>query len=156
MKPGVKFKLTFTDKDLMRRLNKVEKSIRSDAAKGLRAAQNYLIANIKTYYIDNSGLHVDTGNLINSITEDEIQLGKTSWITFGPHAVYAAIHEFGGVIRATHAPYLVFMIDGNLIRTKSVTIPARPYIRPVIDRDGDEALALLGKTIGSIINGEWS
>lgn len=152
------FRLTFDDRDLKKRLNKVEAAVKKEAVeKGLRAAEYFLIGNIKIYLIESSGLNMQSGNLLNSIQEAELHIGKKSYVTFGPHAVYAAIHEFGGVIRATHAPFLVFMTkDGKLVRTKSVTIPARPYIRPVMDRDGDEALKLLGDTIGSIIDNKWS
>jgi phage gpG-like protein len=47
--------------------------------------------------------------------------------------VYAAIHEFGGIITAKRE-YLVFQLDdGEWVRTKSVAIPARPYFQPVIE-----------------------
>jgi phage gpG-like protein len=47
--------------------------------------------------------------------------------------VYAKIHEYGGVIRA-RGKYLTFIgSDGKRVFTKSVTIPARPYMRPAVD-----------------------
>ncbi len=46
----------------------------------------------------------------------------------GSGLVYAAIHQFGGVIKPKTAPALVFRLGGRLIRTQSVTMPARPYI----------------------------
>lgn len=150
-------KLTFDDGDLKRRLKQVDNAVRVEAIeKGLKSAALFLIANIKIYLVESSGLNVQTGNLLNSIELDELVISDKSYIMFGAHTVYAAIHEFGGIIQATHAPYLVFMIDGHLIRTKMVTIPARPYMRPVIDRDGAEALKLLGTTIGGIIDSNWS
>lgn len=51
----------------------------------------------------------------------------------GTDKIYAAIHEFGGVITPKSAPALVFEIDGQLIITQSVTIPERPYLRPALD-----------------------
>lgn len=46
----------------------------------------------------------------------------------GTNLVYAAIHEYGGIIKAKNAPYLVFKIGDKWIRTKQVTMPARPYL----------------------------
>lgn len=41
---------------------------------------------------------------------------------------YAAIHQFGGTIVPKSADALAFVIGGQLVRTKKVTIPARPYL----------------------------
>ncbi len=148
--------LKFDDRELMRRLKKVDVAVRQRAAsKGLKAGAEHLIGAIKVNIAEIP--LVDEGNLMNSVTEDELHLGKTSWIDFGPHTVYAAIHEFGGVILPTNSPYLVFEgKDGKLVFTKSVTMPARPYIRPAVDTEGDEALRILGKTLGSEIEGAFS
>lgn len=149
-------KLTFDDSDLKRRLAKVEAAVKTEAtSKGLRAGSNYLVGQIKVNITDIN--LIDTGDLLNSVTEDELHLGQHAYVTFGPHKIYAAIHEFGGVILPIHGPYLVFMgKDGKLVFTKSVTMPARPYIRPALDEHGDEALDLMGKTIGDILDGKWA
>jgi len=48
-------------------------------------------------------------------------------------AVYAAIHEFGGIITAKRE-YLVFQLDdGSWVTTRTVAIPATPYFQPVIE-----------------------
>lgn len=46
---------------------------------------------------------------------------------------YALIHELGGVITPVVAKMLAFEINGQLVFAKSVTIPARPYLRPSAD-----------------------
>lgn len=46
---------------------------------------------------------------------------------------YALIHELGGVITPKQAKVLVFEIDGRKVFARSVTIPARPYLRPAAD-----------------------
>lgn len=47
---------------------------------------------------------------------------------------YALIHELGGVIKARRAKALAFELpDGSLRFAGSVTIPARPYLRPAAD-----------------------
>jgi phage gpG-like protein len=47
-------------------------------------------------------------------------------------AVYAAIHQFGGVIKAKNVPYLRFKVGDRWASKKQVTIPARPFF-PVND-----------------------
>ncbi len=49
-------------------------------------------------------------------------------VEVGSNKVYAAIHQFGGVITAKTGRGLVFKIGGQFIRKRSVTIPARPYL----------------------------
>lgn len=46
---------------------------------------------------------------------------------------YALIQELGGVVVPLVAKALAFEIDGQLVFAKSVTIPARPYLRPAAD-----------------------
>lgn len=40
----------------------------------------------------------------------------------------AAIHQFGGTIRAKTKEFLSFRLNGRWVKTKAVKIPARPYI----------------------------
>ena len=48
--------------------------------------------------------------------------------------VYAAIHEFGGVIKTKGSGYLRFQDqDGYWHTVKEVVMPARPYVRPAFD-----------------------
>jgi phage gpG-like protein len=70
----------------------------------------------------------------------------------GPAVIYGRIHEEGGVIRPVHGEWLVFKVKvatmlrrtraghyrraGAIyawIKTKKVTIPARPYLRPALE-----------------------
>lgn len=51
--------------------------------------------------------------------------GTVEW---GSNKVYAAIQQFGGTIKPKAGGALVFKLGGNLVRVKSVTIPARPYL----------------------------
>lgn len=47
---------------------------------------------------------------------------------------YALIHELGGVITPLVAKVLAFRLaDGTEVFARSVTIPARPYLRPAAD-----------------------
>ncbi|MEP9402039.1 hypothetical protein [Sphingomonas sp. VNH70] len=49
--------------------------------------------------------------------------------------VYALIHELGGVIKPVTAKALAFGDgQGGMVFVQSVTIPARPYLRPAADK----------------------
>ncbi len=72
-----------------------------------------------------------TGALGRSIQIDSSDLrDKVPSVRVGTSLVYAAIHEFGGIIRAKRVPRLVFKIGGELVMVKSVRMPKRPYMRP--------------------------
>ena len=47
--------------------------------------------------------------------------------------VYALIHELGGKIVPVRAKALMFRVAGKFVSVQSVTIPARPYLRPAAD-----------------------
>ncbi|MEP0406959.1 phage morphogenesis protein [Roseibium sp.] len=55
--------------------------------------------------------------------------------TWGSRDVaYALIHELGGVIKPKSAKALAIpQDDGGVVFVQSVTIPARPYLRPAAD-----------------------
>ena len=66
----------------------------------------------------------DTGRLRNSIsyqaTADEV--------TVGTNVKYAAVHQFGAVIKPKTAKALVFKAGGQTIFARKVTVPARPFM----------------------------
>jgi HK97 gp10 family phage protein len=89
-----------------------------------------------------------TGFLTNSIGVK--REGKSVLVgVFG--VVYAKIHEFGGVIKARAAKLLVFRIGGKLIRTKSVHIPARPYLRPAVDENMPAINEAIGDAMAELL-----
>jgi len=60
----------------------------------------------------------------------------------GTNLEYARIQELGGTVRPVHARLLHWVgDDGDDVFARSVTIPARPYLRPAFDEDGDRAVA---------------
>ncbi len=79
----------------------------------------------------------DQGRLHNSINIAELARVDGSGVvgTWGSKGVnYARIHELGGVIVPVRAKALAIpQPDGSVRFVKSVTIPARPYLRPAAD-----------------------
>ncbi|WP_052494009.1 phage virion morphogenesis protein [Nitrosospira sp. NpAV] len=88
------------------------------------------------------------GHLGDSITSHS---GR-DFAEWGVNRIYAAIHQFGGVIKPRNASSLRFKLaNGAFVTTKSVTIPARPFLGI---NAGDEAdiLDILQMRIQGIIN----
>lgn len=71
-----------------------------------------------------TGILRASNTLYNSITREY----SINTVTVGSLVEYAAIHQFGGKIVPKNAKALVFKLGGGIVRVKSVTIPARPYL----------------------------
>jgi phage gpG-like protein len=81
---------------------------------------------------------IDTGNLVNSIAVIRGENAETqAEVEIGTMVEYAAIHEFGGVIKQSNA-------FGRGIEA-IINIPARPYLRPALDEHETE----IGNAIGT-------
>lgn len=72
---------------------------------------------------------------------------------WGANVPYAAIHQFGGVIRAKNKSYLFFKLaDGSGRRVKEVTIPARPYIG-INAADEASILKIINRHLAAAVGG---
>ena len=78
-------------------------------------------------------------------------------IYVGSNRIYAAVHQFGAVIRPVRAKALMFRMGGvgkrggaGFVRAQSVTIPARPYLG-FGPKDQRAVLDVLGVAIGRAI-----
>ena len=67
---------------------------------------------------------LDSGHLRKMITHE----ASDTQVAVGTNVIYAAIHQFGGVIRAKMAKALHFVLGGKDIFVESVTMPARPFL----------------------------
>lgn len=66
---------------------------------------------------------------------------------WGVNRIYAAIHQFGGVIRPKTAAALRFRLaNGAFAVAKSINMPARPFLGLSAD-DVDDFLALVGRRL---------
>jgi phage gpG-like protein len=82
-----------------------------------------------------------------------------STVSVGSNRVYAAVHQFGAVIKAKNGKGLAFLLGGNeskhnkggfhLIQVQSVTIPARPYLG-FGPKDERAVLEVLGREVTRI------
>jgi phage virion morphogenesis protein len=90
----------------------------------------------------------DSGGLLGSIT---YEAGNGS-VAVGTNKVYAAIHQFGGSIKAKGAKSLAFRLaGGGFAQVRSVTMPARPFLGA---SDTDQAELL--RVLQAHFNGNWA
>ncbi len=75
-----------------------------------------------------------TGYLARSISHQMVANGMG--VQVGPHAPYAAIHEFGGKIQVTDKMRRFLHAMGVHLRkaTKYIKIPARPWFKPTWEK----------------------
>ena len=94
-------------------------------------------------------LNVRSGALRDSV-HLEMQVASDSIMAVvGTDLIYAAIHEYGGVIVPKVANALRFCIDGRWIFAKSVTMPERSYLRSTLaERESEIRAALTAAVMG--------
>lgn len=87
------------------------------------------------------------GHLGDSITSR----ADNSAAEWGTNRIYAAIHQFGGVIKAKAGGYLRFAIPGfGYVSKRQVTIDARPYLG-LSAEDEQDILALVSDHISNLV-----
>jgi phage virion morphogenesis protein len=65
------------------------------------------------------------GGLLGSIVW---QLRGSDAVAIGTNKIYAAIHQFGGVVLPKRGDFLVFRLGDKLIFARKVVIPARQFL----------------------------
>ena len=79
------------------------------------------------------------GQLRNSIRVESKTSATGAVAEISPHTIYARIQEFGGIIYPRRASMLHWKDEnGEDHFAKSVTIPARPYLRPAAEDHIDQ------------------
>jgi phage virion morphogenesis protein len=82
---------------------------------------------------------IASGRLMASLTHNASDEG----VEVGTNVIYAAIHQFGGVIRAKNKPKLAFKLLGEWRFVDEVTIPARPFLG--LDREDEREIILIAE-----------
>jgi hypothetical protein len=90
-----------------------------------------------------------TGTLQESVYVRTSMGGAYVTGVIGSDVIYAPVHEYGAVISAKNAPFLVFKILGQTYRAKSVTIPERAPFRTEVE--SLESVALIsGEVVAEV------
>jgi phage gpG-like protein len=108
----------------------------------------------KTHHLAGATLNAQTHRLQKSVktsVERKGLFGGEIVGRVGSPVVYAAIHEYGGIIKPKKGKYLVFQIGDKTIFTKKVTMPKRPWLSESA-KDKAEAIGrLFGREVTLLI-----
>jgi len=118
-----------------RMLNEQPKQFRKGTASGVKSAMQNLESDARKNFSGANQLKTRSGYLRRSISYGVYEAGDMYVGTIGSDAIYAAIHEFGGVITASAKQYLTFKGQNGWVKVKSVTIPPRPFLANSIERN---------------------
>ena len=138
------------DKELASRLERINGQVITALRMGIEKSLIEL-ENEARNKLSGRVLNVQTGTLRRSIGREINQSGNSIIGSVGSDLKYAAIHEFGGVIKAKNAPYLTFPIDGGWARVKQVTIPERSYLRSTLEEKEPMILNIVQREIEKLI-----
>jgi len=119
--------------DLKRGMEQTAKMLPGRIYEAVRDSCLKVETRAKTHHLAGHTLNARTHRLQQSVKSLITRSGLTISGRVGSPVVYAAIHEFGGIIRPKKAKYLVFQIDGKWIRTKQVTMPKREWLTESIN-----------------------
>lgn len=131
----VKFKIEeIGKKNVIRMLNRVKRDMLVISKLMLQRFAEEIIKTAIVKYLsgypgDKTVLHRRTGRLANSIRY--WFSGGSCYV--GTNIIYAAIHEYGGIIKAVNAKYLRFKIQERWVSKMQVVMPKRAYLKPSID-----------------------
>jgi len=151
------------EEELIRKFRAMSAAVKGQALGNTVLAGGLVILNAARGNIKSQGL-IETRTLSRSLHEEVTEQSSTqAAVEIGTNLEYAAIHEFGGVIKPKNAKYLAIPVGsykgsprthadlklrktkkGNLVMVDasgavqyvlkaSVEIPARPYLRPALD-----------------------
>jgi HK97 gp10 family phage protein len=95
-------------------------------------------------------LHVQSGRLRTSIAADVSTTGGVEG-RIGTNVIYGPVHEDGATIRAKAASYMIFEIDGHVVKVPKVVIPRRPWLEPAMDKNRSKISEIFGREMSVAI-----
>lgn len=131
---------------LVSTLRRIDKNLQGKAGVAMVTAGAYQIMNHARLNIHATFSKHQSGGLTNSISVEAESQGKGAVAHVIPHKVYARIQELGGTIVPKHAGGFLVWRDpdtGALCKARSVTLPARPYLKPAAMDHQSEIVAAM-------------
>jgi len=125
----------------LKKLSDMPKEVPAAIQRGLDEGLQIVKQNLQQRRLSGQGpyppsehrLGVITGLLHASVYTSTVVQGNKVIGRIGSDVPYAGVHEYGMVISAKNAPFLVFKVLGKTIRTKTVTIPERAPFRTEVE-----------------------
>ena len=150
MAKGLDLKWT-GDKELIKKLSAAKKLADNPTRMGMLMTGGEVIRDKARENVRKKLNRNATGRLEQSIT---VRVVNQYAVAIGPvGVVYAAIHEFGGIITPKRARFLRFVIGNRVIFAKYVKMPARPYMRPAMQYGRRAAIKAMGQYLEKALRG---
>jgi phage gpG-like protein len=127
-----------------RSLDSIGRESKPISLTAMRRATEYVRGYIVKNKLSGQVLKRRTGRLAGSITSAQKIEGQDVVGMVGSNLKYARIHELGGVIRPKNFKFLHFVVNGQEIFAKKVTIPKRPYIWSSIEETSSKIANIFG------------
>jgi HK97 gp10 family phage protein len=174
-------KVVIGSEELTRKFRAMGEAVQEESLVGAVQVGGLVILNAAKDNIKDQGL-IRTHHLSRSLHMEVSERSATkAAVDVGTNLESAAIHEFGGVIKAKNVKYLAIPVgsytgsplkysdlsvrktgNGNLILVDasnrvqyvlkaSVQIPARPYMRPAMDEHGIDAQNEMGEAFKALV-----
>lgn len=148
----MELEITVNDKSAVVKVEAMAENMFKNLRVGLQHALiHYRDQVVKNITSGKYGIKTRSGRLRGSLETDIQGSGLDLKGYVGTNLVYAAIHEFGGTIKAKRAPFLVFQIGGNWIRKKRVEMPERGYMRKTLETETDEILRIIAQELIKVV-----
>lgn len=122
------------------------KALLNSADAGARTIETYAKINIEKTFRQHKG---ESESLSGSILRDIVSQSDTLVeIAVGPSVIYGRIQELGGTVKPVFKKWLHWVDeDGQHHQAKEVTLPARPYLRPAVDENGDKIVKAISENL---------
>ena len=147
----VSFELSIKSKEMLKSLPpKLKKGIMSGVKESMKGVEK----SVKKQFGSAGSIKNRTGFLMKSIRAGKVHQVSNDIIvsSVGSNAIYAAIHEFGGVITPKAGGYLKFLSDTGWVSVRKVVIPKRPYFAPGVKK----AIPSIKRAIDKMVEKELS
>ena len=149
-------------KEIQRKFRRAARNVKSDTSKNLLKAAALIQRTARKSFKPGGGrgknpstgpftLRKGTQQLSKSILVTKTGSGIGTIVKVGPKVKYGGIHEFGGTITPKRKKFLRFQVEGKVIFTKKVTIPARPYMAPSLEKNREAITTLSGLAFKPIL-----
>lgn len=151
MERGERYEMTgktYTIAQFGEALKRLEKTARGKALKRSAMAGGFVIEAEAKINV-NDTFNPGTGNLAGSIFTDTVHESDTLVETAtGPSVIYGRIQELGGTVKPVFAKMLHWVDEsGEHHFANEVTLPARPYLRPAADENGDRIVKAISENL---------
>lgn len=145
-------KKRYTPKEFVDALERAKRAARGESLGKAALAGGFVLETHAKINVRNT-FEVISGNLANTIQTTLVSATDSrAEVEVGPTAIYGRIQELGGTVEPVKASKLHWVDENGRHRSAySVTLPARPYMRPAAEEHFAEIINAAAVTLGRLV-----